>query len=547
MTRSRTAAAFANTALLLASCVATLLAFEVALRLLHPKYEHLADTASLFESANGVARIPNHRGMRRDPDTLAPHAFFHNNFGSRQHRNFSAENLDSSTNVGFFGDSFTENVQLPAPFSLTEPLDYLLNVDAGSGEEGGGGVNVLNFGMAAYGMSQSLLRYETWKFRQTLDHVFYIHAANDVGDDRGTGVFRLDDAGRLTRVERPRSVGWALLSKMHLSYLAWDATNRLTALFAETANKAEQPVNWVDEAKQPVFLRRWHVRRDEGGHLGALALFRQQLRRFKAAVEQGGGSFTLVYLPLEDYAASGVADIVREEDVETINLRNCFGERDPAHLQTPWVESPYRFESDWHWNKRGNRLAAVCLHRFLERRLGLPQLSEERVERALARYYSAFEAPGGQPAAGEREATPLNTREPAPAAIRRKYNTLEAGWPELWTPWAPSPDKLAIRADFDVYLHDGWLAYVREDCQVDNAYLGFYLHIYPEDVQDLPPHRLEWGFDNLDFWYFFREAPCTAWRALPDYPIARIQTGGLGTHGASLHQKTWEAEHVLAE
>ena len=122
-----------NAGLLLASCVATLLAFEIVLRLLYPKYEHLANIAVVYEPANGVARVPNNRGTMWNPDTRVPHVLYHNDFGSRQNRNFSAEQLESSINVGFFGDSYTENYFMPAFFSFTEPLDYLLNVNARSG------------------------------------------------------------------------------------------------------------------------------------------------------------------------------------------------------------------------------------------------------------------------------------------------------------------------------------------------------------------------------------------------------------------------------
>lgn len=503
-----------NVALLLASCVAMLLMFEIALRLLYPKYDHLANQAIVY--GQWRRRPPNHRGTSRDPDTHVPHAFYHNNWGLRQNRNFSAKDLETSVNVGFFGDSFTENTRVPAPFSFTEPLDYLLNVNAGPRE-----VNVLNFGMNEYGLSQSLHRYETWKFRQILDHVFYVHYENDVRDDADRGMFRLDDAGQLARMDRPRSVVRAFLSKMHLSYLALDATGRVTALLS-------------DRAKHQMFQRKDEER--------PLALFRQQLRRFKAVVEQDGASFTLVYLPMEDYAASGVEDIVRAEGIETINLRDCFGERDPTHLQTPWFQSPYRFRRDTHFNKAGNRLAASCLHQFLAGRLGLPELPEEEVGQTIDRYYAAFET-----LAEPRAKQDNGVAGAELAALRRKYNALEGIWPELGAPWAPSRDKLVIRADFDVYLHDGWLAYVQEDCQVDNSYLDFYLHVVPMDAQDLPAHRLEYGFDNLDFSYFFREPPCTAWRPLPDYRIAKIMTGGLSESGMNPnHKRTWEAEYVIA-
>ena len=59
---------------------------------------------------------------------------------------------------------------------------------------------------------------------------------------------------------------------------------------------------------------------------------------------------------------------------------------------------------------------------------------------------------------------------------------------------------------------------------------SFFLHVVPEDVEDLPADRRQYGFDNLDFHYRENAAlvfggQCIAERTLPDYPIARIRTG----------------------
>ena len=360
-------------------------------------------------------RIPKHCGTHPHPDTQAAHSLCHNNLALRQNRDFSAADLESSVNLGFFGDSFVENVNMKAQFSFTEPLDYLLNLG------GEGAFNVLNFGVNDYGTSQSLLRYELWDLRESLDHVFYVYCENDPGNDLASGLFRLDDAGRLARGEQAPS-RFALLSKLHLSYLALDAAGRLFAHFEEIAANAKR-------LKRGEYRRRRDLYRHQGLPHSAFALFRQLLRRFKEAVESNGASFHLVWLPMEDYDAPGVAAIVGEEGVATFSLRDCFGERDPAHLRTPWLASPYRFEGDLHWNEAGNRLAAVCLHWFLEGRLGLLRLSEEEVAQALRRYYSAFEAPGsakGAPLAGK--APKAQPASPTKTAIRRKYGGGGGGW-----------------------------------------------------------------------------------------------------------------------
>ena len=149
--KSKLAGALANVALVLLSCLAILLVAEVVLRFIHPKYEHLAEATAVRDQGRFMPE-PGHRRGRRHPDTGEWHAILVNSLGLRQHRDFTAADLESAVNIGFFGDSFTDNVNMAAEFSFTEPLDYLLNVErAPAPQEGAQGqpqpsFNVLNFG-----------------------------------------------------------------------------------------------------------------------------------------------------------------------------------------------------------------------------------------------------------------------------------------------------------------------------------------------------------------------------------------------------------------
>ncbi len=86
-----------------------------------------------------------------------------------------------------------------------------------------------------------------------------------------------------------------------------------------------------------------------------------------------------------------------------------------------------------------------------------------------------------------------------------------------------------IRSDFDVHLIENSLVYVKERCEQDDVEAMFFLHLDPVDVDDLPDHRKQYGFDNLDF--SFRKYSrieggiCLVSRRLPDYDIAAIRTG----------------------
>ena len=91
---------------------------------------------------------------------------------------------------------------------------------------------------------------------------------------------------------------------------------------------------------------------------------------------------------------------------------------------------------------------------------------------------------------------------------------------------------LLARSSFDIYIHNGALHYIKENCEplLANANFWMFLHIFPDDPADLPADRRELGFVNRDFSItefiasfdgkcIYRQPP------LPDYPIARIRTG----------------------
>ena len=85
-----------------------------------------------------------------------------------------------------------------------------------------------------------------------------------------------------------------------------------------------------------------------------------------------------------------------------------------------------------------------------------------------------------------------------------------------------------IRSDWDVYLVENSLIYKKEQCTPEDAEPTFFLHLDPVDMNDLPEHRQQHGFDNLDF--TFRDhrhsiGKCLAEVPLPEYAISEIRTG----------------------
>lgn len=380
---------FTNVGLVLVSCAAGLALCEVSLRLFYPKYRHSAEAPFRFDEMRIWARTPNSRDWRTHPDTFVLHFLSHNNLALRQHRDFSKADLAVATNIGIFGDSFVENIDVAAPYSFTEPLDYLLNLRRQR-------FNVLNFGVYGYGPGQSLLHYEHFRWAKELNHVFYVYYHNDLMDLYARELFHLDETGHLVRNKVIRESWWMpLMRELHTPYLILDVSRRLSSFHAGRAANIERQRRGYDDRPRN---ERWEARRkdfrygrlDHDGGKNIREIFRQLIRRWKSAVEHNGSTFSVVFFPNRP-PPPFVVDLLNAEAVKVVDLWACFCDADPAHSQRPWRSSPYRFKNDDHWNEAGNRLAAACLYRALEEKTGLPRLSEGRLQEAIFRYYTAFE------------------------------------------------------------------------------------------------------------------------------------------------------------
>ena len=103
-----------------------------------------------------------------------------------------------------------------------------------------------------------------------------------------------------------------------------------------------------------------------------------------------------------------------------------------------------------------------------------------------------------------------------PGYLRAAYTELTDGQPDA-------------SSDFDLYWREGRLTYLRESCNAADTAAGFFLHIIPQDTDDLPVERQAAGFANWDFaferWGGHFDGKCMAVVALPDYAIAAVRTG----------------------
>ena len=107
---------------------------------------------------------------------------------------------------------------------------------------------------------------------------------------------------------------------------------------------------------------------------------------------------------------------------------------------------------------------------------------------------------------------------------------------------AKEEGQLLARSAYDLYLANGELVYVQEQCDPLDTEPTFRVSVFPQRVDDLPEEWRERGYER--FWFNFHwrgalleEGACVALFPLPDYPIAAIRTAQYIEGGDDL----WEA------
>ncbi len=136
--------------------------------------------------------------------------------------------------------------------------------------------------------------------------------------------------------------------------------------------------------------------------------------------------------------------------------------------------------------------------------------------------------------------------------IRTGWHTPERG---IWNKWflfdvadlsssyqQATAGEPIVSSHFDVYRHEDRLIYLKEQCTETDTEPPFFLHLIPVDKADLPDHRRQYDFDNMDFHFgpygSVDDGRCVATRRLPSYAIAAIRTGQFTAEG-----QLWKGEH----
>lgn len=384
---------------------------ELTIRIVRPDLADL--TKDMFER-NSYRIFTNPKGKqhwKHNPDTREKELSIFNSLGSRQHREFTRKKPEGVLRIGIFGDSFTANMRMAAPYSFTEPLEHLFR---STGAE----VEVLNFGVDGYDTDQIYLLHRDETMDLGLDVVVYLFCSNDLPGILSNELYTINESNQLTYIPaRQPSLRTRIFGKLCLTYLLMQATQsdpqKLIAKDYGRDSRADRKAAHDGVERVRAMGSKAFHNSSEGDR--ALRLFSEILKTWQSEAQKREEDFLMVFLPRPNIFRQQLLAIAQQERIDVLDLLPVI-EADTPNLK------PLFFENDPHWNPEGNKYAAVHLFKYLTNRLGLENPSDEHIQQTLGEYYTVF---GREDLTDTWLGTDTEVSEKQSAELRERFLSLE--------------------------------------------------------------------------------------------------------------------------
>ena len=384
--------ALQNTFILCLSLLLCIGLLEGGLRFFYPRYHDAASASFERDALRIYTRKPKTRRKSMDPDRKTYHYVKYNNYALAHTLNFEKEELDKTTNIAFFGDSFVENIRLSTCYTFTRLLYRLLNAKSDS-------YQVLNFGVDGYGTDQSYLYYKHSELSPYLKYVFYVFSENDLRNIHENRLFTLNASGEIEQHQATKTNPFlAAVSRLHATYFFLELYKKIDGEAEEKESKAalenfynEQMKKKLKESAGSRFRSEEGYALTESYHQGkpnkdfeqSHKIFLALLKDWKKSVEANGGEFFVVFLPRpHDH-------LMRKIVSEEFKVIDLFEEFQQNISNFDWKD--YYFKYDPHWKKDGNYYAAIFLFKHLQQMMGIELAKKEKITETLYRYYEGID------------------------------------------------------------------------------------------------------------------------------------------------------------
>jgi hypothetical protein len=353
--------------------------FELYLRYYDKRYQNIA-AVKLFEHYERIFSTKGNTQFEyKHPDKNKKHLVKINNVGGRQSRNFKISKGDN-IRIGIFGDSFVANYGMENQYSLTEPLDYLLNLNKDHNYQ------VINFGVNGYGTDQEYFHYLEHE-NLDLDIVIVIMYANDIKNIYANKLFEVNKEGEL-KIKPTKHYNYNdYINKLHISYYIIELYNKI---------KIKMPVNLEEiiyifnpstsieiKTNEPlpgeISYNFYHNIYDK--HVEKTKILLESiLSAFNNKVKDNNGTFLISYTPFNPGSS-----YFRK-------LKNKFKLIDiEEHLEKRNLNiNDIKFKNDGHWNELANKHAAIAIYKYLIKTNLVNHDDNLNIDRELHDYYDAF-------------------------------------------------------------------------------------------------------------------------------------------------------------
>ena len=384
---------------------------EVVLRIRRPDLRNVVDSKFQKHSYRIHANPKNDVYTRVHPDTQEEYVTIHNSLGFRQHREFNPQKTKETFRIGFFGDSFTENLRMQVQYSFTEPVNYLLS-------ESGVVAEVLNFGTDGYGTDQVYLQYIDEGAKLDLDFVFYVYCHNDLKDILANHLFETSPTGELRYLPRRKKYEFLIdvIKNFYLTYFIIEKSKGLQYALSNPYYEHDTIVNKWQEVENRKQFSELSITKPSEELETSVNLFRKILSKIRDETKKHNQKFVVILLPRFEEANLKIAEVLNELEIETLDLLPLFkGEEQNL--------SEFFFKKDGHWNEEGNKIAAVHIFKYLEQHLKLTSSGDDFIRSRLYSYYNSFQPMQVSPSWLEAGSSTKQSQEAE--AIRSKYLELE--------------------------------------------------------------------------------------------------------------------------
>ena len=362
-----------------------LFASEMLLRIIRPDIKEIVHNKFVEDRYRIYTNPKKHWHRYPHPDLKSMHFNIHNLLGLRQHREFDIDKKKNVFRIGFFGDSFTENLRIPVQYSFTEPLDYLLNKTGKSYE-------VLNFGTDGYGTDQIYLQYIDEGLMLNLDVVVYVYCHNDLKDILADQLIDIDENGNLKYLpERKARYIIKIIKKYYITYFLIEAFKKMEFNFDKILKVKYDPNKLITEKDEKINRAKYNklgdfhkLDYDDPDLKRSLRLFSALLSEIKKQADLHSQKFIVVLIPFSTNEKNNkIRALLEELNINVLDLRPLFELED-------YNFTKYHFKNDAHWNEEGNKIAAIYIFKYLSKILNIDYTSDNFIKKGLYEYYVSF-------------------------------------------------------------------------------------------------------------------------------------------------------------